>query len=70
MMRALYSGVAGLKTHMTRLDVIGNNIANVNTYGFKSSRATFRDMFYQQVRGASSTRRPSAMARSWPASIC
>ncbi len=52
-MRALYSGVAGLKTHMTRLDVIGNNIANVNTYGFKSSRATFRDMFYQQVRGAS-----------------
>ena len=53
MMRALYSGVAGLKTHMTRLDVIGNNIANVNTYGFKSSRATFRDMFYQQVRGAS-----------------
>lgn len=53
MMRALYSGVAGLKTHMTRLDVIGNNIANVNTYGYKSSRATFRDMFYQQVRGAS-----------------
>ena len=53
MMRAVYSGVAGLKTHMTRLDVIGNNIANVNTYGFKSSRATFRDMFYQQVRGAS-----------------
>ncbi len=53
MMRALYSGVAGLKTHMTRLDVIGNIIANVNTYGYKSSRATFRDMFYQQVRGAS-----------------
>lgn len=53
MMRALYSGVAGLKTHMTRLDVIGNNIANVNTYGYKSSRATFRDMFYQQIRGAS-----------------
>lgn len=53
MMRALYSGVAGLKTHMTRMDVIGNNIANVNTYGFKSSRATFRDMYYQQVRGAS-----------------
>lgn len=53
MMRALYSGVAGLKTHMQRMDVIGNNIANVNTYGFKSSRATFRDMYYQQVRGAS-----------------
>lgn len=53
MMRALYSGVAGLKTHMTRLDVIGNNIANVNTYGFKSSRATFRDVYSQQIRGAS-----------------
>lgn len=53
MMRALYSGVAGLKTHMTRLDVIGNNIANVNTYGFKSSRATFRDIYAQQIRGAS-----------------
>lgn len=53
MMRSLYSGVAGLKTHMQRMDVIGNNIANVNTYGFKSSRVTFRDMYYQQVRGAS-----------------
>ena len=53
MMRALYSGVAGLKTHMSRLDVIGNNIANVNTYGFKSSRATFRDIYAQQIRGAS-----------------
>lgn len=41
-----------MKAHQTRLDVIGNNIANVNTYGFKSSRATFRDMYYQSIRGA------------------
>ena len=47
MMRSLFSGVAGLKTHQTKMDVIGNNIANVNTYGFKASRTTFRDIFYQ-----------------------
>ena len=51
-MRALYSGVAGLKTHQTKMDVIGNNIANVNTYGFKSSRASFSDVFYQSVKTA------------------
>ncbi|MGN1105685.1 MAG: flagellar basal body protein, partial [Huintestinicola sp.] len=38
MVRSLYSGVSGLKSHQTRMDVIGNNIANVNTYGFKASR--------------------------------
>lgn len=53
MVRSMYSGVAGMKTHQTRLDVIGNNIANVNTYGYKSSRATFRDVYYQTMRGAS-----------------
>lgn len=52
MVRSMYSGVAGMKAHQTKLDVIGNNIANVNTYGFKSSRATFRDMYYQQLSGA------------------
>ena len=54
MVRSMYSGVAGMKSNQNRLDVIGNNISNANTYGFKSSRATFRDMYYQQVRGASS----------------
>jgi len=49
----MYSGVAGMKANQTRMDVIGNNISNANTYGFKSSRATFRDMYYQQLRGAS-----------------
>lgn len=48
----MYSGVSGLRSHQQRLDVIGNNVSNVNTYGFKSSRATFRDMFYQNVRNA------------------
>lgn len=52
MMRSLYSGVAGLKTHQTRMDVIGNNIANVNTVGFKSSAVNFADTFYQTVTSA------------------
>lgn len=49
MLRSLFSGVAGLKTHQARMDVIGNNIANVNTYGFKSSRVTFKDVYYQTL---------------------
>ncbi len=53
MMRALYSSVAGLKTHQTKMDVIGNNIANVNTVGFKSSRTTFATMMYQTTSFAS-----------------
>lgn len=54
MLRSLFSGVAGLKAHQTKMDVIGNNIANVNTYGFKSSRTTFRDMYYQTISASSS----------------
>lgn len=53
MMRSLYSGVSGLKNHQTRMDVIGNNIANVNTVGYKKSRVLFKDTFYQTIRGAS-----------------
>ena len=56
MVRSLYSGVSGLTTHQTRMDVIGNNIANVNTYGFKASRVTFRDIYYQTARSATSGR--------------
>lgn len=52
MMRSLYSGVAGLKTHQTKMDVIGNNIANVNTVGFKSSSVNFADTFYQTMSAA------------------
>ena len=53
MMRSLFSGVSGLKGHQTRMDVIGNNIANVNTTGFKSSRTTFADTISQTISGAS-----------------
>ncbi len=53
MMRSLYSGVAGLKTHQTRMDVIGNNIANVNTTAFKSSAVSFQDIMYQTTSSAS-----------------
>ncbi|XOQ43500.1 MAG: Flagellar basal body protein [Clostridium sp.] len=52
MMRAMSSGVAGLKAHQTALDVIGNNIANVNTYGFKASRTLFSDILYQTLTSA------------------
>ena len=52
MMRALYSGVSGLKTHQTKMDVIGNNISNVNTVGFKASSTTFSDSMYQTTSGA------------------
>ncbi|HZK42827.1 MAG TPA: flagellar hook protein FlgE [Syntrophomonadaceae bacterium] len=54
MMRSMYSGVAGLRNHQTRMDVIGNNIANVNTAGYKKSRVVFQDTLYQNMRGGSS----------------
>lgn len=53
MIRSMYSGVSGLKTHQTKMDVIGNNIANVNTVGFKSSSVTFSEIMYQNLSGAS-----------------
>ena len=52
MLRSLFSGVSGLKNHQTRMDVIGNNISNVNTTGFKSSRVTFSDTLSQTLTGA------------------
>ncbi|MDM5213379.1 flagellar hook protein FlgE [Peribacillus sp. NJ4] len=53
MLRSMYSGISGLKNLQTKLDVIGNNVANVNTYGFKKSRVTFSDAMNQTVSGAS-----------------
>jgi len=53
MMRSLYAGVSGLQNHQTRMDVIGNNISNVNTTGFKRGRVDFQDMISQQLSGAS-----------------
>lgn len=52
MMRSLYSGVSGLRVHQTKMDVIGNNIANVNTVGYKSSSVNFSDIFYQTTQSA------------------
>lgn len=54
MMRSLFAGVSGLRNHQTRMDVIGNNIANVNTAGFKASRVNFQDILSQTMQGASS----------------
>lgn len=56
MIRSLYSGISGLKNHQTRMDVIGNNISNVNTTGFKSGRVTFTDTLNQTLSGASMAR--------------
>ncbi|MBO6245250.1 MAG: flagellar hook-basal body complex protein [Anaerovibrio sp.] len=53
MMRSLYTGRSGIKCHQTRMDVVGNNISNVNTVGFKSGRATFSDMLSQTLNNAS-----------------
>lgn len=53
MMRSMYSAVSGLKAHQTKMDVIGNNIANVNTVAYKSQGVTFRDVFYQTTQTAS-----------------
>lgn len=52
MMRSLYSGVSGMQNHQTRMDVIGNNISNVNTTGFKRGRVNFQDLLSQQMSGA------------------
>lgn len=52
-MRSMYSGVSGLRVHQTKMDVISNNIANINTVGFKRSTATFKDSFSQTLSSAS-----------------
>ncbi|MBN1617645.1 MAG: flagellar hook protein FlgE [Spirochaetales bacterium] len=52
MMRSLFSGVSGMQNHQTRMDVIGNNISNVNTTGFKRGRVNFQDLLSQQMSGA------------------
>ncbi len=53
MMRSLYSGISGLKVHQTKMDVIGNNISNVNTVGFRAGTVNFTDVFYQTTQSAS-----------------
>lgn len=58
MLRSMSSAVTGLRSQQTAMDIIGNNIANVNTTGFKSSRATFKDMFYQTLNQGTQTTNP------------
>lgn len=53
MLRSMYSAVSGLRNHQTKMDVIGNNISNVNTYGFKAGRVVFKDVFSQTLKSAS-----------------
>lgn len=52
MLRSLYSSISGLQNHQVRMDLIGNNIANVNTTGFKSQRVTFEESFAQLLEGS------------------
>ncbi len=52
MLQAMFSGVSGLQVHQTKLDVIGNNIANVNTVGFKAGRVSFEDQLSQTLRAS------------------
>ena len=54
MIRSLFSGASGMKNHQIRMDVIANNVANVNTYGFKAARCNFQDTLYQIMRAPSS----------------
>lgn len=53
MLRSMFSGVSGLRAHQNKMDVIGNNIANVNTVGFKTGSVTFKDSIYQNISGSS-----------------
>jgi flagellar hook protein FlgE len=55
MLRSMYSGISGMKNFQTKLDIIGNNISNVNTYGYKKGRVMFKDLVSQQIAGASAS---------------
>ena len=62
MSRSLMTGITGLRTHQQKLDVVANNLANMNTVGFKSQSAVFSDLMYNVARGA------SAASRRWTGS--
>lgn len=59
MISSLYSGVSGMKNHQIRMDVVGNNIANVNTTGYKASRANFQDTLYQTIKSGGTSTNPA-----------
>lgn len=68
MIQAMYNGVSGLRAHKTQMDVISNNIANINTIGFKSSRVNFREMLSQTVKGATAPK-PGGVGGTNPVQI-
>ncbi|MEW6697237.1 MAG: flagellar hook-basal body protein [Bacillota bacterium] len=61
MLRSLYSGISGLRNHQIRMDSVGNNISNVNTVGYKSSRTNFIDAISQTIRSGSATTNPAQL---------
>ena len=69
MIQSMYSGVSGLQAHQSEMDVIGNNIANINTTGFKSSRVEFKQVLSQTVRdgvpGKAGVGTPIPSRRAW-----
>ena len=69
MMRSLYSGVSGLKTHQTKMDVIGNNIANVNTTSYKTMSINFSDLMYQTTQAATGPNATTGTAGTNPRQI-
>src|SRR4051794_18373552 len=70
MLRSMFSGVSGLRSNQTMMDVIGNNIANVNTVGYKTSTAVFQDLLSQTLRGAGvATAGQNGLGRTNPAQV-
>ena len=69
MLRSLYSGITGLRNHQVKMDVVGNNIANVNTIGFKASRVTFQDIYSQTLQPAASPNAGAGTGGSNPQQI-
>ncbi|MBT9559550.1 MAG: flagellar hook-basal body complex protein, partial [Myxococcales bacterium] len=60
MVRALSTAATGMNAQQTQIDIIANNLANVNTWGFKRSRGEFQDLYYQQIRAATESQQGSA----------
>ena len=69
MMRGMFAAISGLRVHQTMLDVTANDIANVNTVGYKSERVTFKDALSQTIRGASAPGPTTSLGGTNPAQI-
>ena len=69
MLRSMFAGVSGLRTHQAYMDIVGNNIANVNTTGYKSSSAMFEDLLSQSLRGAGAPADATRVGGTNPAQV-